>query len=200
MPEPTPEAWAQIRHDYEHTGKPLAPICAEHDITIPMVRYRMKRWEWRRRKPFVPRQQPPAAAQELAPSTPPRSQNARDPPPPGEGEDIAIVPRLQGAVALVLPAIEAIIARLASGTLSSDGMEKAGRALGALTRTLRELNGLLAQHNAQPGGACPYCDGLPDGFDNIDDFRRELARRINAFVESRTNPDGTFDISVGGAK
>jgi hypothetical protein len=201
MPEPTPEAWAQIRHAYEHTDKPLAHICDEYDVSIPTVRYRMKRWDWRRRKPFVPREQP-AAAQELTPFTPPRSQDARDPPPPGEGEEskqarprwegeenVDIVPRLQSAVARVLPAIDATIARLASGTLSSDGLEKAGRALGALTRTLRELNGLLAQHNAQPGGVCPYCDGLPDGFDNIDDFRRELARRIDAFMLSRPDED-----------
>jgi hypothetical protein len=59
MPEPTLEAWAQIRHDYEHTDKPLAHICADHDITIPMMRYRMKRWEWTRRKPLIPRHGPP---------------------------------------------------------------------------------------------------------------------------------------------
>ena len=45
MPEPTPEAWAQIRHDYENTDRPLAHICAEHDVTIPTVRYRMKLWQ-----------------------------------------------------------------------------------------------------------------------------------------------------------
>ena len=33
MPEPAPEAWAQIRNDYEQTDKPLAHICAEHDVT-----------------------------------------------------------------------------------------------------------------------------------------------------------------------
>jgi hypothetical protein len=168
MPEPTPEAWAQIRHDYEHTDRPLAHICAEHEITVPMLRYRMKRWEWRRRKPLIPRQGPPpvfpsviagrgleaASPQSITPAAAPglraranyasetrvdalmgASRNDReahptrevfatgqtvDPPPPGEGEDAqadaaAIVPRLQSAVARVLPAIEATIARLAAG-------------------------------------------------------------------------------------
>ena len=46
MPEPAPEAWAQIRNDYEQTDKPLAHICAEHDVTVPTVRYRMKVWAW----------------------------------------------------------------------------------------------------------------------------------------------------------
>ena len=59
MPEPTPEAWAQIRHDYEHTDKPLAHICTDHEITIPMLRYRMKLWDWTRRKPLIPRHGPP---------------------------------------------------------------------------------------------------------------------------------------------
>lgn len=144
----------------------------------------------------------PCAASPVHPAPPAfASASAVDPPPPGVGEEsnATTVQRLQSAVARVLPAIETIIARLGGGNLSSDGLEKAGRALGALTRTLRELNGLLAQHNEQPGGPCPYCDGLPDGYDNIDDFRNDLARRINAFVESRRNPDGTFELSVGGA-
>ena len=66
---------------------------------------------------------------------------------PSDPDTVSIVPRLQSAVARVLPAIEATIARLASGTLNSGDLEKAGRTLGTLTRTLRELNVLLAQHN-----------------------------------------------------
>src|SRR5204863_601203 len=27
------EAWAQIRHDYEHTDQPVEDICAEHGIS-----------------------------------------------------------------------------------------------------------------------------------------------------------------------
>ena len=63
--------------------------------------------------------------------------------PGGAGDDSMLVPRLQGAVARVLPAIETIVARLAAGATHPREMEQAGRALGALTRALRELNGLL---------------------------------------------------------
>ncbi|MCW5690789.1 MAG: hypothetical protein KIT48_00330 [Pseudolabrys sp.] len=111
-----------------------------------------------------------------------------DPPPPGEGKDEQAAPadigeRLQGAVARVLPAIEAIIARLAAGAGPRE-MEQAGRALSSLTRTLRELNALLAQHNAQAGTAsrCVHCADMPE---DMDAFRYDLARRINAFVASR---------------
>lgn len=187
MPEPTPEAWAQIRHDYEHTDRPLAHICADHDITIPMMRYRMKRWEWTRRKPLIPRQGPPPVPVMQQENVAPPAQCAAPvhptPPLPAEGEEM-IVPRLQSAVARVLPAIEAIIARLAGGSHHPRDMEQAGRALGSLTRTLRELNALLAQHNARPDHLRCECREMSP--EDIDAFRDNLARRINAFVASRT--------------
>jgi hypothetical protein len=223
MPEPTLEAWAQIRHDYEHTARPLAHICAEHDITIPMMRYRMKRWEWKRRKPLIPRHAPPsvpAMPADVSP-LPVRAANggvgpgvgdhfgpdAASPPTPPAfadapvGEQVApsdpdpalIVPRLQGAVARVLPAIEATIARLAGGSHHPRDMEQAGRTLGALTRTLRELNALLAQHNARLDAADPY-DDMPE---DIDAFRENLARRIEAFMESRTDEECGLQDSAG---
>ena len=79
----------------------------------------------------------------------------------------------------MLPAIEAIIARLAAGPQHPREMEQAGRALGALMRTLRELNALLSQHNAQAANAY---DDMPE---DMDAFRENLARRIDAFVEAR---------------
>ena len=96
-----------------------------------------------------------------------------------EADPASIVQRLQGAVARVLPAIEATIARLAAGPQHPREMEQAGRALGALMRTLRELNALLSQHNAQAANAY---DDLPE---DMDAFREHLARRIEVFMETR---------------
>jgi hypothetical protein len=62
-------------------------------------------------------------------------------------------------------------------------MEQAGRALSSLTRTLRELNTLLAQHHTRAA----ECDDMPE---DIDAFRHALARRIEAFVASRAGDDG----------
>jgi phospholipase/lecithinase/hemolysin len=90
---------------------------------------------------------------------------------PAEGDPASIVQRLQSAVARVLPAIEATIARLAAGPQHPREMEQAGRALSSLTRTLRELNALLSQHIAQAEQKAV----------DIDAFREELARRINEF-------------------
>ena len=58
-------------------------------------------------------------------------------------------------------------------------MEQAGRALSALTRTLRELTALLTQQDAPLE---PDDDPVPK---DMDEFRYELARRIRAFIEAR---------------
>ena len=99
--------------------------------------------------------------------------------PPADTDPAAIVPRLQGAVARVLPAIEATLAKLAAGPLRPREMEQTARALGALTRTLRELNALLKEH---PESARDNDDPVPG---DIDEFRYELARRIRAFIKAR---------------
>ena len=56
-------------------------------------------------------------------------------------------------------------------------MERAARALSSLTRTLRELNGLLSEHQARIED-----DGMPE---DMDAFREHLARKIDALVASR---------------
>jgi hypothetical protein len=66
-----PEAWAQIRYDYEHTDWPVEDICAEHGISSGTLRDRMRRCNWRRRRPPIPREGPPAflvVEQRTAPS------------------------------------------------------------------------------------------------------------------------------------
>jgi hypothetical protein len=106
---------------------------------------------------------------------------------PAPDDKTDIVPRLQRALAPVLPAIEAIVTRLATGATPPLELERAGRALAALTRTLRELNGLLSQHQPPAG-----TDDDDDGAADIDEFRRDLARRMDAMVAARagTTEDG----------
>jgi hypothetical protein len=61
-------------------------------------------------------------------------------------------------------------------------MEQAARALGSLTRTLRELNGLLGQRQTTGERVCD-CVDIPE---DIDAFRIMLAQRIENFVRSHT--------------
>ena len=197
-PEPTSEAWAQIRYDYEHTERPIEDICAEHGVSSGTLRDRMRRWGWTRRRVPIPREGPPPAPRidTAAPSPAPQVETAapclaagpqaaagEDAGAPGEPDDSAIVPRLQSAVARVLPAIEASVARLGAEPTHPREMERAARVLAALTRTLRELNKLLSERQADAAGSPAADDDMPE---DLDAFRFELARRIDAFVASRT--------------
>jgi hypothetical protein len=210
MPQLSPETWMQVRYEYEHTDKPVDDICLDHGVSPSTLRERMRRWRWTRRSQPISAEGPPptpwiehtapvvpavapvgapapplsvAAPSEPAADAPAPHGTPHEEPPPGPAE---IVPRLQGAVARVLPAIEATVARLAAGPMPPREMERAARTLTSLTRTLRELNELLSQHQARP--ACD-CDDMPE---DIDAFRIELARKIDAFVASQTgeNSDG----------
>lgn len=192
-PELTGKAWAQIRSDYEHTERPVADICAEHGISSGTLRDRMHRWGWTRRRPPIPFEgPPPSPAPVLAPqpglAAPAACQPNETAGPPGvaapaEPDDRPIAERLQSAVARVLPAIEGTLATLGTGPAHPRELERTARALTALVRTLRELNGLLAQHAAAPPACDCDCDDMPE---DIDEFRNELARRINALVDQRT--------------
>jgi hypothetical protein len=73
---------------------------------------------------------------------------------PGPLDDRPIAERLQSAVSRVLPAIEGTLATLGTGAAHPRELESAARALAALTRTLRELSGLLAQHKTAPACTC----------------------------------------------
>jgi transposase-like protein len=210
-PELTPETWTQIRYEYEQTEKPVDDICLDHGVSPSTLRERMRRWRWTRRRQPIPAEGPPPspaiehaapvvsvtapirapapsvwveAQDESAPDSPAPHAAPRDETPPDQTE---IVPRLQGAVARVLPAIEATVARLAAGPMPPREMERAARTLTSLTRTLRELNTLLAE---QPAGRCRECADIPE---DIDAFRIDLARRITAICqaeERRENGDG----------
>jgi transposase-like protein len=199
MPQLSPETWMQVRYEYEHTEKPVDDICLDHGVSPSTLRERMRRWRWTRRSqpisaegpPPTPRIEPAAprvpivapirapapsvwleADDEPAPDSPAPHAAPRDEPPPDQTE---VVRRLQGAVARVLPAIEAAVAQLAAGPMPPREMERAARTLTSLTRTLRELNGLLSQ----------YPPAKDEGPEDIEEFRARIARKIDAIIAQR---------------
>jgi hypothetical protein len=202
MPSPTPDAWAQIRHAYEHSRRTVEDICLEHGITANTLRRRGRRWGWTMRQQPIPDQGPPPLAMPavavepvVTPSLtlPHFVEDGRERPFAWGGSETdapadpaataaLIAERLQGALARVLPAIETTLARLTAPQHPRD-TEQAARTLGVLMRTLRELNTLAGQHAPQSrGDTRDDDDPVPE---DIDEFRRELARRINAFVDER---------------
>jgi hypothetical protein len=84
---------------------------------------------------------------------------------------------LQGATARVLGAIEATLASLPAAA-HPRAIERAGRTVAALTRTLHELNALKAQS--------PAFDPANDrGRKDTGQFIQELVRRMDAFAARR---------------
>ena len=170
-----------------------APSTASSSGTL---RDRMRRWRWARRRPPIPLEGPPAPAPRPAArrrGLPPIEtdirawtlavarlcRRRRRPAAPTAPDNRPITERLQGAVDRMLPAIEAHArhARRAGPRLRAR-LERAARALAALTRTLRELNGLLAQRQAA------------EPREDIEAVRARLARKIGGALASRAGSGG----------
>jgi hypothetical protein len=99
---------------------------------------------------------------------------------PHEGERIATIERIERLVQRELEAEETVRARLGPLPRPAPDAERCARTLATLTQTLHALarlrSGLLPEAGLSD-------DDMPR---DIDEFRRELARRIRVFVESRT--------------
>jgi len=94
--------------------------------------------------------------------------------------DDATIARLEAAVLKELATVEAMRASLGAEPLRPADAERTARTLAVLTETLAKLRRLRLA--AQPQSGSDHDDDIPD----IDEFRRDLARRINLLVASRT--------------
>jgi hypothetical protein len=99
-------------------------------------------------------------------------------PPPGD-----TIMRLHRAVLEELGAVEAMRARLKREPQNSIDAERTARTLSSLTETLQKLQRLQC---TLPETELKDDDDMPA---DIDEFRNELARRINAFIDSRSGGD-----------
>ena len=201
----TPELLADGRYRYEQTDESLISIASDFGVNRNTFRALAVREGWVRFKP-PPRDLSPAAkllaqaddlrnvglgAQNDVPSAPAATpvegkaelqpSNSADvasgaPALPPLGETIA---RLHRAILEELAAVEAMRARLKREPQSPIDAERTARTLSSLTETLQKLQRLQC---ALPENELNNDDMSID----IDEFRNELARRINAFVDSRT--------------
>ena len=211
MPKYAPEIVAAVGHRYMFSDDTLEEIAAifninERDIT----RMRMQEgWPPRyariRRVPQIP------PGYEAPAQTPPPSAQQGEPPPDGlpQSEPIAtdeseaglslaacaggettelppsgsLIDRLERLVEQELAAEERLRARSVASPRRHVEVQRCARALAALTQTVHMLTRLR-------GSVVPQPESQPDDDmpRDIDGFRNELARRIDAFVASRTNP------------
>jgi hypothetical protein len=200
----TPALLANGRYRYEQTDESLISIASDFGVNRNTFRALAVRQGWVRYKP-PPRDLLPAAkllaqaddlkdlgTQDDAPSAPAVTLSEEKPelqhpglnhvaenrpalPPPGD-----TIIRLHRAVLEELSAVEAMRARLKREPQNPIDAERTARTLSSLTETLQKLQRLQC---TLPETELKDDDDMPA---DIDEFRNELARRINAFVDSRT--------------
>jgi hypothetical protein len=211
----TTELIASVRHDYENTDKSLHKIARDHEISTRGVHRLRDRGGWARRSERVrdlpPAMQalreatalltgtavgsPPPCGEELgvgvdrarpalppSPTLPHKGGGSGEPVPasPHEGERIATIERIERLVQRELEAEEMSRAQLGPLPRQPADAERCARTLATLTQTLHALARLRSGLFPESGLSD---DDMPR---DIDEFRRELARRIRVFVQSRT--------------
>lgn len=184
------EVVAEGKRLYEQTLTPLRDVSAMMGISRRTLENRIREWNWtRRRTPAHPielhhamrgaviaaaTQDVPAGDKSLTAVTP--QQRA------------ALALRIQSAVERELAAVERVLDKIEPSDPSE--AERSARTLASISRTLREAAALN-----QPDPVTP----LPHETDNdpvprdIDEFRRELARRIRGLIEARRAGGGGGD-------
>lgn len=177
-PSPTPEAWARIRHEYENSRRSIEDICLAHGISANTLRRRAKTWGWTMRRPPISDEGPP-------PREPDPAIDAEPSPHSAEPDTRPAAERLQGAVARVMRAIETTSARLTGGIHLRE-TEMTARTLVSLTRTLGELNALLAQQKAKEPKR------------NDEELRASVARKLAAIIAERDEPQAKEAKPSGG--
>jgi len=183
----TPELLLNVRKRFEETPEPVASMAADLDIEPSSLNRIARRYGWLRRNPAPARDVSPAlrilqAAQalEAAPPAQDLSEVAALPEP-------STIDRLERAVLAELATIEAMRAALGRMPQKPPGAQRTVRTLSILTQTLQHLQRLRANQTLtleSTGRNNHDDDDMPT---DIDEFRRELARRIDAFVASRTD-------------
>jgi hypothetical protein len=183
----SPELEARGRYLFEETDAKLVDIAFElgiHKGTVPVV---ARRRGWKRYVP-PPRDVSPATRilvetenlerQRKTAQSGPESERAQPDGASSESEN-DLVARLRRAVLNELTVVESLRNRLKNEPQSRVAAERTARTLSTLTDTLQKLQRLQC---AVPANGRDY--DIPA---DIDEFRNELARRIEAFIASRAD-------------
>ena len=229
----TPELTASVGHDYQNTDKSVPRIAADHGISARGVHRMRDREGWARRSERVRKLPPAMRALQEATTllagraaVPARGESGDDgasnsgssaatPPTPNPSPPFATltgggepapgpsdIERIERLVQRELAAEEAARANLGRMPRVPADAERCARTLATLTQTLNALARLRA--GLEPDRGLPdrglADDDMPR---DIDEFRHELARRIRAFVQSRTGGElcaGVRPADAGGGE
>jgi hypothetical protein len=187
----TAEAIENIRKRYVETDEAVYCIASDVGVHRDTIARLAADQGWPLRKQRPPRELPAALRLDLAAAQMRLTVDAGAANGGGEADvrpsdaspqaDVApLAQRLEQAVERELTKVERLKEETGSETRRTVAAERIARTLSVLTQTLFKVRALR-----EPGAASPHeYDDLPDG---ADEFRRELARRIDAFVASRAD-------------
>jgi hypothetical protein len=182
----TPDQQAEIVRLYTRTLTPVRDIAALMKVSRKTIEKRVRLWGLPKRKVasrpvellHAMRGAVMAEASAGAICAAPVSPDAR------AAQRAAIAVRILEAVENELDAVQRVLEVLEPG--DKDETERTARTLASISRTLREAAALN-----QPEGAAPHDDPDDDPVPgDIDEFRRELARRIRGIVDAERRSTG----------
>jgi hypothetical protein len=200
--EIAPELIAEAKRLYERTLVPVNDIAAMMGLSKYPFYRRVKEWGWRRRRAKVGALE---LVRALTDSTvlplPPlvvasgdMKQDARTNP-PALAERTAVAARIQDVVERELAAVERVLDLI--GPDDKNEAELSARTLASIARTLREIAAINQPNEVTPPDEADD-DPIPR---DIDEFREELARRIQSFVAAERGLAGKAkDDTAGGAE
>ncbi|ABE39210.1 conserved hypothetical protein [Rhodopseudomonas palustris BisB5] len=194
----TPEALANAKHRYEETDELQDSIATDLRISRRTLDKLAKREGWKLRKDRPPRELPQALRLEMV-ATEALAEAATDPPlpesmtddPEGTPAAPSLAFRLEAAVEKELRKVEALRGAFGTPANRSIEAERIARTLATLTETLFKVRRL------REAGASPLSAPDDEVPADADEFRRQLAHRIEALVRGRD--DGGVPAAGGDA-
>lgn len=206
---------AALRQRYEQTDQPMRSLAREFSIGISTLSAIVERHGWvkrSQRKRGRPEASLVSEAQALMESLPARggvsadsglafsleAPPTPDPSPPRaarvEGGEQTAAERLEALLLKEIAAEEVAREALGNEPRLRTEADACARRLAVMTQTLQTLQKI---RETQPiGNARCQCSEYDDIPEDMDAFRDELARRINAFVKSRAGENAETDHSA----
>lgn len=192
----TPELLAEAKRLYEQTLAPVDDIAAMMGVSRALFYRCVQKGSWRGRRASVgtfkfARALTGTAVATIvpmpAPAEQPRAEVIVPADPLSPQQRLALALRIQCVVEREMDAMERILAVIQP----SDQIEaeQGARTLAGVSRALREIKALTEPDEVTPPDETDD-DPIPR---DIDEFRNELARRINAFVDAERNGEGETD-------
>jgi transposase-like protein len=183
----TPEFLAAVQRRYEDTDDTFAAMAADFGVSERTINRMRDHGRWKRRSEREPRELPAVRLLDEATTLLAEAPETANPPVTASESSLATaIEHIEKLVQQELDAEEAVRTRLGRLPRPPADAERVARTLATLTQTLHAVQRLRC---GMAGGANTGGDDYDDMPEDIDEFRRNLARRIEAFIESRVGPE-----------